>query len=346
MIDFFIVQSSVLFIMESENLKIKTGKILLLILFLATPLWAQEKPKLEIVAHTPPEKGFWESFSDFFLPHISKRNIIHEKESEYFHIAVEDDETGKRHLVFKPNHGSQGVIIPSEPDKIIPNFMKYGFLAFPILEKQPEKILFIGLGAGIMPRFISSKYPKCRIDVVEIDKAIPPISEKYFGFGKNSNIDVIIGDGRFYVNRSKKKYDIVVIDAYNATSIPFQFTTKEFFQKVKNMLNDDGVMVANIANFGKKNFTASEFKTIQTVFKNMAVVLCPGETNFVVFASGNPIFDTDKWKKECLAFDEKMKWHFKLAPYLENRMAEKDLKEMTKEAKILTDDFAPVNHMD
>ena len=34
------------------------------------------------------------------------------------------------------------------------------------------------------------------------------------------------------------------------------------------------------------------------------------------------------------------------APYLENRISEKDLKEMTKEAKVLTDDFAPVNHMD
>ena len=327
-------------------MKLETGKIFLLILFLTTTVVAQETSKSDIVKHTPPEKGFWESFGDFFLPHVAKRNILYEKESEYFHIRVEDDESGKRHLVFNPNHGSQGVILPSDPDKIIPNFMKYSFLSFSAMNRIPKKILFVGMGAGIMPRFITDNYPECRIDIVEIDKAIPPIAEKYFGFMKNDKIDVIIEDGRFFVNRSQMKYDIIVIDAYNATSIPFQFTTEEFFRKIKQLLNEDGVMVANIANFGKENFTASEFKTIYEVFKNMAVVVCPRKTNFVVFSSKQPLFNNEKWLNETVKFDEKNKWHFKLAPYLKNRIPDDKINEMTKEAKILTDDFAPVNHLD
>jgi protein-L-isoaspartate O-methyltransferase len=323
----------------------KKNTCFLLAMLLTSCIFAQDDNK-PVPEHQPPVKGFWESVGDFFLPHLPKRKVIYEKESEFFNINVQDDETGKRHLVFLPNKGSQGVIIPSDPDKIVPNFMKYSFLSFPLFGKGPEKILFIGLGAGIMPRFISSKYPDCRIDIVEIDKAVPDIAEKFFGFKKNKNVNVIIEDGRFYVNRSQKKYDIIVIDAYNASSIPFQFTTVEFFQKVKNMLNKDGVMVANIANFGKENFTASEFKTIKKVFENMAVVVCPNESNFVVFSSPKELFDKKQWKKKCLEFDLEKKWHFKLTDFLENRILDEKINKMTEKAEVLTDDFAPVNHLD
>ena len=299
----------------------------------------------ELIKYSPPPKGFWENVYDFFIPHYERRNVIYEKESEFLKITVEDDESGKRHLVFHPNKGSQGVILPDDPDKIVPNFLKYAFLAFPLLPKEPKKVLFIGMGAGIMPRFINRYYPDCKIDIVEIDKAVPPIAEKYFGFKQNKNINIIIEDGRFYVNRSKKKYDLIVIDAYNATSIPFQLTTKEFFTKVEGMLNKDGVVVANIANLGKANFISSEFKTIKSIFKNISVVTCPNDTNYVLFASDTISFSPENWRKKSELFDKKHRWHFELNPFLDSQIPAKELDDMTKESTILTDDCAPVNSM-
>ena len=319
------------------------------IMLSATPLSAadtKETNQNDIVKYSPPETGFWETVRNFFLPHYEKRNVISRKESEFFLITVEDDESGRRHLVFHPNRGSQGIILPEHPDRIIPNFLKYSFLSFPVLENSPRKILFIGLGAGIMPRFINRHYPECRIDIVEIDKAIPPIAEKYFGFRQTGNINVEIEDGRFYVNRSKKKYDIIVVDAYNAENIPFQLTTVEFFRKVKGMLNDKGILVANIANFGKMNFIKSEFRTVAEVFPYSAAVVCPGKTNYVLFASAEPYFTQKRWLKQCGEFDEKHQWHFKLAPFLETRIPDEKLDEMRKDAKVLKDAFAPVNQMD
>jgi len=318
--------------------------ILSLTIILGFTLNAQKQSK-ESIKYSPPQKTFWESLYDFFIPHYERRNIIYEKESEFLKITVEDDESGRRHLVFHPNKGSQGIIRPDEPDKIVPNFLKYAFLAFPLEEAPKREILFIGMGAGIMPRFINQQYPDYKIDIVEIDKAVPPIAEKYFNFKKNKNISIIINDGRFYANRSLKRYDMIVIDAYNATAIPFQLTTIEFFKKLKKMLNKNGIIIANIANLGNSNFIASEFKTIQNVFENIAVVVCPGATNYVLFASDSITFGNKNWATKSGKFDRKHDWHFKLEPFLKSRIKPEKLKKMINNAKILTDDFAPVNSM-
>ena len=319
--------------------------ILTTLFFSISVYMSAEESTGTIVKYSPPQKGFFETVADFLLPHYEKRNVLYEKESEFLKITVEDDESGKRHLVFHPNRGSQGVIRPDSPDKIIPNFLKYAFLSFPILKNPPEKILFIGLGAGIMPKFINQHYPESEIDIVEIDKAVPPIAEKYFGFRKSDKINLIIEDGRFSANRSKQQYDLIVIDAYNATSIPFQLTTQEFFLRLQKMLTKNGVLVANIANLGNQNFINSEFKTVQSIFKNIAVVTCPGKTNYVLFASDMLPFTQNNWKEAAKTFDKKHNWHFKLSPFLDNQIPEKELKVMMQDAKILTDNFAPVNSM-
>jgi hypothetical protein len=177
------------------------------------------------IRYTPPQKGVWKTIYDFLLPHYESRNVLFAKETANFTISVEDDESGRRHLVFLPNNGSQGIILPDKPDVIVPNFMKYSFLAIPAMGASPKSVLFIGLGAGIMPRFISSKFPGTRIEIVEIEKELKSIAEKYFGFKVTKNMTLTFEDGRFFINHSRNRYDMIVIDAYNATEIPFQFTT-------------------------------------------------------------------------------------------------------------------------
>ena len=324
----------------------------LFLLFIGLSVFAVDSADIKdantnnIPPYTPPKKNFLEELSDLFIPHYERRNIIYKKESEHFLITVEDDESGRRHLVFNPNKGSQGIIYPDKPNEIVPNFLKYSFLAFPAMSKVPDRILFIGMGAGIMPHFIENHFPKCKIDIVEVDKAVPVIAAKYFGFKKSPNTRIIIEDGRFFVNRSHNKYDMIVVDAYNASEIPFQFTTQEFFLRISQMLNSGGVMVANIANFRKPKFTGGEFKTVASVFKHIAVAVCPHETNYVLFASNSAIFDHNAWHKRCVDFDSNHNWHFKLAPYIDTLLTPEKLKDMTSGAKIFRDDFAPVNSLD
>jgi hypothetical protein len=298
------------------------------------------------IRYTPPQKGFWKTIYDFLLPHYESRNVLFKKETAHFNISVEDDESGRRHLVFLPNNGSQGIILPDNPDVIIPNFMKYSFLAIPAMGYPPKNVLFIGMGAGIMPRFMATKFPQTKIEIVEVDEELKDIAQKYFGFKVTRNMTLIFEDGRFFINHCHTRYGMIVIDAYTAKEIPFQFTTMEFFKNIRRCLTDDGIVVANLANFHRDNFTGSEFKTVKSVFKHFAVVACPGNTNYVLFASQKPFFESESWKKACERADKRLHWHFKLTPYLESRLSEDQIDNFSDNPKILTDDFAPVNNMD
>ena len=279
-----------------------------------------------------------------FLPHMELRKSIYETETQYFNIRVEEDNDSRRHLVFLPRKGSQSIFDPNQPEKIISNFMNHAFLALPALGRTPNKILFIGLGGGIMPMYIRRHYPDTQIDIVEIDKAIPEIAEKYFGFMADSKMNINIMDGRVYVNRSKDKYDIIFMDVYNAENIPFQFTTVEFFSQIKKHLTTGGIFTANLANLGNKGFIAAELNTIFNVFKNGFVFACKGNTNYVPIAFADKNTTLNVLKRRAVLFNKQNKYGINFEEILNTIITKEELQELIGPSPIiLTDDYAPVS---
>jgi len=306
---------------------------------------ASPMPRPVVPPYSPPEKGFWKTLGDFFLPHYPARKVLLEKETEFHTVTVQDDELGFRHLIFLPDKGSQGTIMPGKPDVVVPNFMKCAFLALPALERVPKRVLFIGLGAGIMPRFLDKHYPELEIEAVEIDPEIPKIAAKFFGFAEGERLKVVVDDGRVFVDHPKKKYDIIFLDAFNARGIPFHLTTVEFYRGVRKSLAPKGVFAANIANLEgrREQFLADEVKTAGSVFKHVAVVECPMKTNWVLFASDEPLFNPEKWRADAKKIDGREEWDFKLDPYFESLFSKEKTNALAKQGKLLTDDFAPVD---
>jgi len=110
----------------------------------------------------------------------------------------------------------------------------------------PNRILIIGGGAFTLPEYFGNLYEDAEIDVVEIDPELENIARKYFRFEKPSNVTVYAEDARSYINRTKDKtYDFIVIDVFSDTSIPWQFLTAEFGDKVTELLSDRGIVIIN-----------------------------------------------------------------------------------------------------
>ncbi len=316
--------------------------IFIAVLSLALPGTAQEKTSGSSSSNQP---GFWETVNDFFLPHPEHREILLEKQTLYFLVTVEKGENGWHHLVFNPNRGSQGIWNPESPDELLSNYCKYTTLFLQSIDQYPRRVLFVGLGAGIMPRFIRKHFPATIIDIIEIDGEIPGIAEQYFAFKKDDNTNITIGDGRDFINRNKVKYDIIFIDAYHAENIPFQLTTEEFYRKIRDALTPGGLMTANLANLGKPKFIANELKTVQSIFPDLAVFVCPGQTNYMLFAPVNRKFDSAAVKPKCAELEKTSNPELDFKAMLDTRMKEEEIKTMTGEAMILKDDFAPVETM-
>ena len=96
-------------------------------------------------------------------------------------------------------------------------------------------------------------------------------------------------DGRAYLEAVSDKYDIIMVDAYQDITIPFQMSSVEFFTMVRDHLTQDGVMVVNMNMHTDKEGNINEYlaDTISSVFDNVYIVDVPGTTNRELFASQN-----------------------------------------------------------
>lgn len=267
-----------------------------------------------------------------------------ELETPYRRVAVEEDERGFRHLVFRPSHGSQGIVDPDSPDLVISNFMRQQLLSLAALDKAPARVLFIGMGAGIMPRFIRRHFPECRIDIVEIDPGIPPVAASHFFFTPDDLTEVAIQDGRVFANRAGAGvYDLVLVDAYDAKNIPFHLATKEFFERLADLTVESGVVSLNVANLGNEAFVKGELLTFNQVFPGMRVFICPNGSNYVPIAVKGGVLDLAKMRTRASALDGKLDCEFKLRCLCGNAMSAAEFAGFVSGAMIYTDDHAPVN---
>ena len=135
-------------------------------------------------------------------------------------------------------------------------------------KKAPDDVLIIGAGAGNDaaaavrrnlipgPNGLKIADPTQRIpkvDAVEIDPTIVEIGEKYHHEKpyRNPNVNVIVDDGRSFMEKTNKKYDLVIMslaDSHTLSSslsnlrLDHYLYTEESFAQIKNLLKDDGVL--------------------------------------------------------------------------------------------------------
>src|SRR6185295_9017109 len=112
-----------------------------------------------------------------------------------------------------------------------------------------------------------------RVDAVEINPAIVPIAVQFFDF-EPARLKLTIDDGRHFVNRSTKRYDVIVLDAFLGDSVPSHLMSREAFAAMRRVLKPGGVLVINTfgdTETGKDFFIASLDKTLKAVFHSVRI---------------------------------------------------------------------------
>ena len=132
------------------------------------------------------------------------------------------------------------------------------------------------------------------------------------------------------------KYDVIMVDAYQDITIPFQMSTVEFFSQVKKTLKPGGVMVVNMNMHSDKEGSINEYlsDTIASVFDNVYTVKVYGSTNRELFAS-----DLDDMPERLYSAAQKLD-----DAELKDMMLfiHEELEKYEGGGHILTDDKAPV----
>lgn len=271
-------------------------------------------------------------YSDSFA--FWEHNLTYEGESIYNYLQVYEND---KEVVLSSNvlFGVQSVYM--KQDGLTGMYYDYAMAApFMVPDKKVTDmdVLILGMGTGTYATQCRRYLGDMNIEGVEIDQKITDLSRKYFFLG--NDIPVTTYDGRAYLNAIDKKYDVIMVDAYQDITIPFQMSSVEFFTLVKEHLTDNGVMVVNMNMRGSREGNINQYiaDTIGEVFGTEYVVDVAGSSNRELFASDNSDM-INVLTHNLLSIDNYE---------LKNMIARvsSDIRSYDKGNYILTDDKAPV----
>jgi len=267
------------------------------------------------------------------------------EDSAYHSIAVVEDEQ-TRYLRFDSSF--QSAMELSQPFVSPFAYLDYLSLTF-AYKPEAQDVLVVGLGGGSAPKRFWRDFPDVDLTAVELDSAVVDVAYRWFALPRDDRLEVVVEDGRQFLQRRDERWDVIVLDAYYADSLPFHLTTQEFLTLVRSRLKPGGIVVANIigsvAGPNSKLFR-SFYKTYRSIFPSLAVypVDLSGDPeslrNIIVIAANAALpsreFLRERWAEVREAHPQ--------APELDqvwrstwNRVVP------TRDVPVLTDDYAPTD---
>ncbi len=109
-----------------------------------------------------------------------------------------------------------------------------------------QSILVLGVAGGSVIETLKKEVKfEGRITGVEIDAAVIELARKYFGLGNYKNVSIVNDDAFEFVLKTKEKYDLIIIDIFQDTTMP-NFLFEDFFiNRINFLLNVNGFILFN-----------------------------------------------------------------------------------------------------
>jgi spermidine synthase len=221
-------------------------------------------------------------------------------------------------------------------------YLRYAPAAL-LLAPELERMLVLGMGGGAVGTYLRSRIPELGVDYVDVDAAVPEIARRFLYFEESPGLETHVGDARRFLAATNRQWDYIYCDTYIGLSVPFHLTTRQFFDLVSQRLAPGGVVGVNLAASLRDPFARAIVRTVSERFPTVYVFAVRGSGNTLVLAS--PQTDTisrDRMIERAEALDRR--WAF--TPSLATMAAQRfDAEIDTREALLLTDDYAPADHL-
>ncbi|MGQ0431854.1 MAG: fused MFS/spermidine synthase [Microthrixaceae bacterium] len=202
---------------------------------------------------------------------------------------------------------------------------------------------YVGGGGYTLPLYFETTYPASSHLVYEIDEELVERVTTVLGIEDLAGrFPTRIGDARTEVATSEPSSATFVIgDAFSGISVPWHLTTTEFLEDVAAVLAPNGLYVMNMIDSGNYDLARSEAQTFRSVFKGVAMVAPSnvlsrsyGGTSNLLLIGGDDLPDSATLN-ETLRRDGSESIAIGGAA----------LERFMGDARVLTDDFAPVDQL-
>ena len=232
----------------------------------------------------------------------------------------------------------------TDPLKLVVAYTRslYGAL---FIQPKPERVLMIGLGGAGFHRLFAASYPDALLQTVELDPKVFELTQSRMEFKPTAKTPVALMDGRMFVKRDKQQWDWLILDAFRGGFVPPHLKTEEFYRECAARLSDRGVFISNL--HATSELYYSDLKTIQAVFPQVVLFGVDGRGNVIACAVKyrTPVItDAANWPAPEKLMAAPFKGRLDLEAIKRERIPIPTAR-MTN-ARVLSDDFAPVEFLD
>jgi len=260
--------------------------------------------------------------------------VVEKVESEYNNVfVVKQGQMLYMNFGYRNSQYVESVYDMLDRGALSARYTRYMTLA-PVYLERFENAAFVGLGGGRTASYLVDSFPQLRMEIAELDPEVIRLAKKYFGVKESERLKISAQDGRIFLTRSKATYDAVFLDAYRGPFVPFHLLTREYFEIIKKHLRPGGVVAQNVE--PTTMVLDSAIRTIGAVFRNVDTYEAGGNVVIIAY-DGEPI-PPARLRERAAALTRQHKLRYDLVDLL---AAKRDIKPQAG-AKLLTDDFAPV----
>jgi len=192
------------------------------------------------------------------------------------------EERGVRYLHFG-SHWVQGAMRMSRPFALELEYTREMMLPLVLRADAgwPARALLIGLGAGSLAKFLWRHRPNCAITVVETREDVVIAAAQFFRLPDDpARLDIELADGVAFVAQPGPRFDLILVDGYDAKGRVGALDTRTFYRDCRRRLADDGMLATNLLS-RHRGIDASLARLAES-FDRRAMALAP-------CASGNVI---------------------------------------------------------
>ncbi len=194
---------------------------------------------------------------------IKIKDVLYSEQSEYQKIEIYETERLGKLLVL------DGYVMLSELDE----FVYHEMIVHPamVTHPAPRKVLVVGGGDGGTIREVLRHKSVEEAYLVEIDEKVSEACQKHIpnvaSELNNPKVKKYFQDAVEFVKNSKEKFDVILIDSTDPISIGEGLFTSEFYRNCTNILNNDGILIAQSESaFYTPHLVPNIYKKISSVF--------------------------------------------------------------------------------
>ncbi len=136
----------------------------------------------------------------------------------------------------------------------------------------PASVLQVGLGAASVTRFLHRHRPEARLTVVEILPEVVAAARQFFRLPEESpRLRIDIGDGHDFLASSKRRFDLIVVDGFDADGRPGMLDTLPFYLHCHAHLGARGMVAINLLT--RRRGIGASVARIREAFDDRVLVL-------------------------------------------------------------------------